>query len=57
MKQLAINISGPLAEEGFGNWKGSQFDVMTSDTSDTKSVNSKKGSVFRGSFAKLKMQL
>ena len=57
MKQLANNISGPLVEEGFGNWKGSQFDVMTSDTSDTKSVNSKKGSVFSGSFAKLKMQL
>ena len=33
MKQLAINISGPLIhwEEGFGNWKGSHFDIMTSD--------------------------
>ena len=59
MKQLASNISGPLIywEEGFGNWKGSQFDIMTSDISDTKSGNSKKGSIFRDSFAKLKMQL
>ena len=57
MKQLAINISGPLAQEGFGKWKGSQFDIMTSDTPDTKSVNSKNGSVFCDSIAKLKRQL
>ena len=58
MKQLAINISGPLIhwEEGFGNWKGSHFDIMTSDYFWYNICEFQKGSVFRDSFAKLKIQ-